>query len=112
MKINYYILKLCFCEYYYPGLALRSLQTEESSRQPELLNFFRRIEIWIVHREGQIKFPEQDGSRRILSVTHRRRAAQENHSLLVCVPGIFKNPSEMEQFEKATGDVGIWAKEG
>lgn len=33
-------------------------------------------------------------------------------TLLVCVLGIFKNPSEMEQFEKATGDVGIWAKEG
>lgn len=37
---------------------------------------------------------------------------QENHSLLVGVPGIFQNPSEMEQFEKATGDVGIIAKEG
>lgn len=67
-----------------------------------------------MQREGQIKFPGtvRDESRRIPRVPHRRREAQENHSLLVGVPGIFQNPSEMEQFEKATGDVGVFAKEG
>lgn len=54
--------------------SLRSLQTEEFTRQAELFKFPWRIEIWIVQREGQIKFPArvQDESRRIPSGTHRK----------------------------------------
>lgn len=56
-------------------LSLRSLLTEESTRQPQIFKFPWGIEIWIVQREGEIKFPGtvQDESRGIPHVPHGRR---------------------------------------
>lgn len=115
VRLHFKKIKINYSSYVFLSLSsLRSLQTEESTRQPELFKFSWRTEIWIVHIEGQIKFPgaAQDESRRSPSATH-----STGKSLTACLcpcfcSVLFQNPSEMEQFEKATGDVGIFAKQG
>lgn len=81
-EVSLKIININYSSYVFLFLScLRSLQAEESTRQPELFKFSWRTEIWTVHREEQIKFPgaAQDESK-------RSPQYKKNHSLLVCVP--------------------------